>query len=463
MSHEHHHDHAHETDTYYLDQLCMVGLTGAFAGICVTLYFLNTSMLGTMLKPMFHPFILASGLALLAIVLVRAVVLWKAAGQKPAAGNQAHHHHHEHGHHHDHDHDHDHCGHDHDHDHCGHDHDHHHGEHEHHHHEHVQAHGAHGHHHEHVQVAAPQLATATAPVAAVAPTHSHNHDHDHDHAWAPWRYVVLLTPIMLYLLGLPARGLPVGHGGDMDVTDDACKAAQLVGLGMTPLNQVAFAGAMILHEEDLLPPILVDGKYATLADLKSGMHIAALYEKVKTTEEVKLARIQAGTGPLTGLQGYQDLGTLVAVDDQTKTLTVSLTIDGQTKQKTIELEPAEGIGFKELEGLARESPITQAKYQGKLVVVVGQFAPLSGSDKWFSLARYRIQCCAADAIQLNVPIFCKEGVAGIKQGDWIKVTGRIEFRPNPSNPGTKMTILVVYRRNSITPTSPAQGNDQYVK
>jgi hypothetical protein len=35
--------------------------------------------------------------------------------------------------------------------------------------------------------------------------HSHDHSHDcgHEHGWAPWRYVVLLLPILLFLIGLP--------------------------------------------------------------------------------------------------------------------------------------------------------------------------------------------------------------------------------------------------------------------
>src|SRR5207302_8246377 len=28
---------------------------------------------------------------------------------------------------------------------------------------------------------------------------------DHDHGWAPWRYVVILVPIILFLLGLPDK------------------------------------------------------------------------------------------------------------------------------------------------------------------------------------------------------------------------------------------------------------------
>jgi hypothetical protein len=35
--------------------------------------------------------------------------------------------------------------------------------------------------------------------------HHHDccHDHNHDHGWSPWRYIVLLLPITLFLLGMP--------------------------------------------------------------------------------------------------------------------------------------------------------------------------------------------------------------------------------------------------------------------
>src|SRR5436305_831344 len=49
--------------------------------------------------------------------------------------------------------------------------------------------------------------------------HTHDHDHDraghsqhdhdasdHDYGWAPLRYVLLLVPIILFLLGLPNKG-----------------------------------------------------------------------------------------------------------------------------------------------------------------------------------------------------------------------------------------------------------------
>jgi hypothetical protein len=275
---------------------------------------------------------------------------------------------------------------------------------------------------------------------------------------------------MLYLLGQPSKGLSVRSGGPVDVTDEACQVASLVGLGTTPLNQTAFAGAMVLMREDRLLPILIDGTPGNLGELKTGMSVWGLYETDKNTGENRLAKIQVksnridthGNPPVVNLTGYTELGKLEDVSEPAKTLTVSMIVNGQPTKKDIELEPAEGIGFKDLEALAYNSE-DQKKYKGKMVTVVGQFAPSPSSDKWFSLARYRIQCCAADAVQLNVGIYCKESVSNIPKSQWIKVTGRVEFRPNPSRPGTMMTVLIVYTRNSIKETSPVQGNDQYVR
>src|SRR5205823_2892745 len=113
--------------------------------------------------PKFHPFLLWAGVALLVMVAVRAVAIWRTVGQSHAAHDHADDHDHMHGaecHEHSHE-----CSHDH-----GHDHEHA--------HEHVHESG-----HDH-----------------------HQHDHGHDHAWNPWRYAVLLLPIVLYFLNLPNQG-----------------------------------------------------------------------------------------------------------------------------------------------------------------------------------------------------------------------------------------------------------------
>src|SRR6185437_17081212 len=106
MAHAHDHDHSHpDNDTYYLDQLCLIGICAAFAGICLALYFSDSVMLRRMLNVQFDPFVLFSGVALLALVVVRSVTLWREAGARARAHEHAHTHDHPH-HHHDHEHEH---------------------------------------------------------------------------------------------------------------------------------------------------------------------------------------------------------------------------------------------------------------------------------------------------------------------------------------------------------------------
>ncbi len=165
----------------------MVGLSGAFGVICLCLWFWQTKMLGTMLAEQFHIYVLVSGIALVIIAFGRGVLLWNQS-RDPNFRSA-----HDHGHDHDHSHDH------------------------------------HDHAHEHKPTDAIKDATLHAGVQTsalpMAPasscghdhaagetcghTHAHSHgphDHaaaDHDHGWAPWRYVVILIPIILFLLGLP--------------------------------------------------------------------------------------------------------------------------------------------------------------------------------------------------------------------------------------------------------------------
>src|SRR5262245_43093641 len=79
------HQVQHE-DSYFIDQVCMVALTGAFGVVCLSMYFLRQEMLYRLLGRQFHLFVLASGIALVLIALVRASVLWYQAG---LLGNEA--------------------------------------------------------------------------------------------------------------------------------------------------------------------------------------------------------------------------------------------------------------------------------------------------------------------------------------------------------------------------------------
>jgi hypothetical protein len=316
--------HVHDEDdsTYFTEQLCTIGICGALGGIAVMLYAQSltgpNSMLSSMLVPALQPTVLLAGIALLLLTAVRAVAVWVAAGKMKT-------HTHEPGHDHDHCCDHDH-GHDHSHGHAhGHDHSHthEHGAHCHHDHDHD-----HGHAHEQATAAgSPGALPSPLPLATVDDGHSHEagaghtHEHGHDHGWGPWRYAVLLLPVMLYFLGLPGEGF----------------------------------------------------------------------------------RVQAEAAPANfnpkAKGGGIDLGT---------------------------------VDFRDLERAAYSLDGRQT-YDGNIVHLKGQFAPSSYGDHVFSLVRYKMRCCAADAVQLKASIWVdpkvKNGVPVAELANqWVEVKGQIFFQ-----------------------------------
>lgn len=299
--HHHHHDHEHGDDTYFIDQLCMVGLSGFFGVICLCLYFWKQQMLTLLLGPQFHLFVLGSGVALLLLAVVRGVSLWTQAA--PAR--------HEHDHHHDH--------------------------------------GAEGHAHAH--------------------GHHHHHDHsaeDHDHGWAPWRYVVLLVPVILFMLGLPNKG-PEVQGKEVDIkvdtTQEAMGYAGMVALGPSPLAMIS--------------------------------EVAVLFRD----------RAEG---------------------------------------------PAQPIDFKSLEGAAASAE-RREYFKGKIIEVRGQFSPSPSNNHVFSLVRFRISCCAADAIPLDVPIICREEIRNVAKSSWVKVTGKVDFAERN---GAYTAVVLVPSRAKIEACSP---------
>jgi hypothetical protein len=168
MAHDHSHD---DPKAYYVEQLCTIGIAGALGGIAVML---DRSGALWFLIPPFRTMVMAGGVGLLVLVVIRAAVVWMQAGRVGANG-------HAHAHDHDHDHAHEH-GHEHEHEHChgaGCDHDH----------EHAHAHGN---------------------------GHSHGEGDDgHSHGSAPWRYVILLLPVALYFLGLPNAAMQAAVDTDV--------------------------------------------------------------------------------------------------------------------------------------------------------------------------------------------------------------------------------------------------------
>jgi hypothetical protein len=203
-----------------------------------------------------------AGVALLALVAMRALALWRETGSPGHGNGNGHNHSHEPGQAccHDHDHSHDHAHghvHDHAHDHahgpdCGHD---------------------HGHHthdpEEGIQVNPGPLAAKSAgslePPAPEAPApqaHGHDHGHDHEHGWAPWRYAVLLLPIMLYLLYLTRL-----EASGPDVKEEVAKRCALLA-SASPLQTLATYQALLTSYGGDVDFKTLEGAAATEEDRK---------------------------------------------------------------------------------------------------------------------------------------------------------------------------------------------------
>src|SRR4051794_3805441 len=115
MAHDHHH-HGDSLRDYFTEQLLTILVVGLFGFVAIRMY-LN-GMVVHILVPQFWLPVLVGGIGVLALVVMRAVVVWKEAGTMAAHQHDHHHghehhehgpeceHDHEHGHHHDHGHDH---------------------------------------------------------------------------------------------------------------------------------------------------------------------------------------------------------------------------------------------------------------------------------------------------------------------------------------------------------------------
>jgi uncharacterized membrane protein YcgQ (UPF0703/DUF1980 family) len=107
------------------------------------------------------------------------------------------------------------------------------------------------------------------------------------------------------------------------------------------------------------------------------------------------------------------------------------------------------LSFKELEGWANNEDQRQA-FEGRTGRLKGQFV-LGKSATTFGLVRFKMTCCAADAIPLNVAIISPESVADIKAMSWVQVTGQIQFRKRKDRQ-EYVPVLKLRSRNDVVPT-----------
>jgi hypothetical protein len=176
MGHAHAHAQGEGDGTFFLDQLFTILAAGALGLVAILMCYVVDDkgtvvdgkappFLARILVPMFFPWVLGGGIAIMLMAAVRAIAVWQLAGQRRREFTAEEPIEHDHGH------------------------------------SHVHAQGEEcGHDHEHE--------------GDCDDDHSHSHAHSHaagdeeghDHSWAPWRYMVIAIPVFLYFLGLPRPG-----------------------------------------------------------------------------------------------------------------------------------------------------------------------------------------------------------------------------------------------------------------
>jgi hypothetical protein len=270
--------------------------------------------------------------------------------------------------------------------------------------------------------------------------------------------VVLLVPVMLFLLGVPMQAPSVTGTAQVDVRREVSTPVGMVGQGPNPWMQIS---ALAVALDDPLArgvPITVNGKPASFGELETGMSVVIeKYPDQRLERKYRIEHIIAGEGAdKVAPSDLKKVGVIDKLDAKNQVFWLK----GKPGDKEQDLQYdlvalglVEPIDFKALESLAQH-PTLREQFNGKMVEVVGQYAPTS--PQLFMLARHKRQCCAGDAVQLSVPILAAEEVTKFQRNDWIRVIGRVEFREQPGRRGL-MPMLRVARKDHVT-ESKAESN-----
>ena len=170
MAHGHHHDG--DVSNYFTEQLLTILVCGLFGFVGIQMY--RNGMLGNILAPQFHTAVLIGGGGVLILVVIRALAVWREAGEYQAqAGGLT----------------------------CGQDHVH--------------------------------SADCNHGPAFFGADHDHDHTDDHSHShdmsWVFARMLVLVFPVALFFLGLPNSGYSANRqlalaGNDVAIPTEDLKA-----------------------------------------------------------------------------------------------------------------------------------------------------------------------------------------------------------------------------------------------
>ena len=100
------------------------------------------------------------------------------------------------------------------------------------------------------------------------------------------------------------------------------------------------------------------------------------------------------------------------------------------------------LRFKELAEVTAV-PSRHEAFEGDIGIIRGQFWPMKEPGE-FTLFRMNMTCCAADTVMLQVRIVAPpDAVAGIKRGQWVRVTGLISFEQIGGRQNTWVPVITL--------------------
>lgn len=116
------------------------------------------------------------------------------------------------------------------------------------------------------------------------------------------------------------------------------------------------------------------------------------------------------------------------------------------------------LAFKELTEAAA-IPVRQDGLDGDIGVLRGQYIPVAGSDREFTLFRVNRTCCVADEVYLEIRIQAPEPIQGFKRYDWVQIEGLISFQKNEH--GKWIPVITLKSNDDIVPTDPVTNTSSF--
>lgn len=225
--------------------------------------------------------------------------------------------------------------------------------------------------------------------------HEHDHDHDHEHGWSPMKFIPLVIPVLLSLMGFPSEGMIASYEQDL-------------------INEQTGQINVAMPEDELAPgdPLRQAGVLSVL---------------------------QGPNAPFYMLT--QSLAYIVDMTDE----------DPDARPVVTNLAMLELIAMNPIQ---REQ---WKKY--KAVEVEGRFNPgvVQSGRYFFNVVQMRLACCLGDAIPAIMFATTKQPLE-IESGAWIAVRGRLEFLLSSDGRTYRPAMRVIKWERRPMPAQPYLTN-----